>query len=79
MKRPGDSSARHTGRRTVPGVKEYLTLDQAARDLGRSRADTYQLVRSGELFGIRVSSSDWRVTRRNLDAYHDGQPQSSAP
>ncbi len=48
----------------------FLTLADVADVLNISASQTYALVRSGELVGIKVGGrGQWRVEREQLEAY----------
>lgn len=72
------TSRKRPGQPYAPGVKEYLTLAEAAEQLGKDQAEVYQLVRGGELYGLKTEAGDWLVTVLNVQAYRAGRPQTLA-
>ena len=56
--------------RRVAGPSRFLTLADVAEVLNISAAQTYALVRSGELPAIKVGGrGQWRVERAQLEDY----------
>lgn len=64
---------------TLRGVSEHLTLDEAAARLSKLPLEVLQLIRRGDLYGVKTADGRWLLAARNVDAYLTGQPQSSAP
>lgn len=54
---------------------DHLTLDELAAALDVDVDVAYQLVRTGQIYGIKVQDLGWRIPRRNLEAYQAGRPQ----
>lgn len=70
---PVDSSQRRDASRpyvrTMHNDGVLLTLEQAAEILGRSSDDVYQLIRRGDLLGIRIPDRGWFVHRDQVNQY----------
>ena len=59
-------------------VQKYLTLAEVAARLGVTEQRTYELVRRGELYGVKTADRGWLVAAVNLEAYLAGGPQGAA-
>lgn len=58
------------GGRLAPMARRFVPLTEVSEVLGVSAAQTYALVRSGELPAIKVGGrGQWRVEVDQLDAY----------
>jgi excisionase family DNA binding protein len=53
-------------------VSRFLTIRQAAAELGISTWTTYRRIRLGELRAMRMGRS-WRVSIEDLEAYRDSR------
>lgn len=63
--------------RTLAGVQEYLTLDQAAAELSTDSDVVYELVRRGAILGVYApDAGGWRVARAELKRYRAGSASS---
>ena len=61
---------RHGGLCEHRGMTRFLTLADVAETLNISAAQTYALVRSGELPAIKIGGrGQWRVEAAELEAY----------
>lgn len=56
-------------------VQDHLTLDELAAALDVDVDVAYQLVRAGQIYGIKVHNLGWRIPKHNLEAYQAGRPQ----
>ncbi len=55
---------------TTPAGTRFLSLTQVETELNIGLAQTYALVRSGELQGIQIGGrNQWRVERTKLEEY----------
>lgn len=55
---------------TVSNGPRFLTLEQVSEELNVSPAQTYALVRSGSLEGLKIGGrGQWRVARADLESY----------
>jgi excisionase family DNA binding protein len=60
------------------GVARFLTLADVAEVLNVSVTDVSQLVRNGELAGMRVGSGGaWRVDRAALESFIEAQHEEA--
>lgn len=57
----------------MPDHDAILTLEQAAEILGRSSGDVYQLIRCGDLLGIKIPDLGWFVHRDQVNDYVAGR------
>ena len=54
----------------MPAAARFLTLADVAEILNVSASQTYALVRSGELEGIKIGGrGQWRVERTKLESF----------
>ena len=65
--------------RTVTGMGDYLTLEQAGALLGLDAWAVHRQVRAGELVGVRTQDGRWLVRRQNLQAFADDREQARRP
>jgi hypothetical protein len=81
MSEPGDGAADDdlpeiTDDRTGP--TRYMTLAEVAVRLGVAEQEVYDLVRRGQIYGIKAQDRGWMVALANLEAYEHGRPQGQA-
>lgn len=55
--------------------QDHLTLDELATALDVDVDVAHQLVRAGQIYGIKVHNLGWRIPKHNLEAYQAGRPQ----
>lgn len=80
MTAPVDGAARGPApRRTVHRVSDYLTLVDAAAELGIERDTLYRLIRNGDVLGVKTAAGQWMVRRENVEAYRNGTEQNRRP
>ncbi|WPR66436.1 helix-turn-helix domain-containing protein [Glutamicibacter protophormiae] len=59
-------------------TRKTYSIPQAAVILGIGSSRAYELARSGELPGVRNLGGKFLVSRKELDAFLDGEPASGS-
>lgn len=58
-------------------MKDVLTVDEAAEEMGLDKNHVMRLCRSGELEGFKLTEKNWRIYRTAIERFYAERQQAS--